>query len=194
MRRITGISTPYSFTLNSKFSTVLSNDTIYVVKGIAFGEYSHSEGNQSLAIGNYSHAEGDKTKTLGQSAHASGEYSEANKQASFAAGYRAIANNQIGEIALGKNNISSPDTMLSVGIGTDSQKKNALEINTSGDVFIKGIGDYDGISKSGAISLQQKILDIDTAASTAIEQINAASDLKSIKQAMINFIQSFRNQ
>ena len=207
VKRITSIPTPYSFVVNSKFSTNLSNDTIYVVNGIAFGEHSHAEGYQVLAIGNYSHAEGYKTISFGQSAHASGEFSEANKQASFATGYRAIANNQIGEIALGKNNISSADTMLSVGIGTDAQKKNAFEIKTTGDVFIKGIGNYDGINQTGAISLQQKILNleasssggidanaIDVAASNAVERINAATDLATMKQAMIDFIQSFRKQ
>ena len=202
IRKVTATPGARTITLNSVFSDLTTNDVIKVVTGVAYGEYSHAEGYGTLSIGNYSHTEGSSTKALGQSAHASGEYSEANKQASFASGYRAIANNQIGEIALGKNNISSANTMLSVGIGTDAQKQNAFEIKTTGDVFIKGIGNYDGINQSGAISLQAKIqalesaggLDaatIKSAASTAKGKIEAANDLSIIKAAMIEFLDTF---
>lgn len=204
IRKVTATPGARTITLNSVFSELTTNDVIKVVTGVAYGEYSHSEGYGTLSIGNYSHTEGNSTKALGQSAHASGEYSEANKQASFAAGYRAIANNQIGEIALGKNNISSTNTMLSVGIGTDAQKQNAFEIKTTGDVFIKGIGNYDGINQSGAISLQAKIQALDSAtsggldaatikaaASTAKGKIEAANDLSIIKEAMIEFLDTF---
>jgi hypothetical protein len=205
IRKVTATPGARTITLNSVFSELTTNDVIKVVTGVAYGEYSHSEGYQTVAIGNYSHVDGYGTKTLGTAAHASGDYSEANKEASFAAGYRAIANNQIGEIALGKNNISSANTMLSVGIGTDAQKQNAFEIKTTGDVFIKGIGNYDGINQSGAISLQAKIqalesaggLDaatIKSAASTAKGKIEAANDLSTIKAVMIEFLNKFNQE
>ena len=41
-----------------------------------------------------------------------------------------------GEIALGKYNLSDIDTVLSLGIGEDGNRKNAIQINRNGEIFI----------------------------------------------------------
>ena len=71
----------------------------------------------------------------------------------------------------------------------------------NGDVYIKGIGNYDGKTLTGATTLQAKIqalesttssgLDIDAidlVASNAVERIQAAPDLEGIKTNLIQFI------
>lgn len=41
-----------------------------------------------------------------------------------------------GEIALGKYNLSDINTVLSLGIGEDGNRKNAIQINRNGEIFI----------------------------------------------------------
>lgn len=44
--------------------------------------------------------------------------------------------NNDSEIAMGRYNISSPDTLMSVGNGSEGSRKNALEVTTDGGVYI----------------------------------------------------------
>lgn len=49
------------------------------------------------------------------------------------------------EVALGKYNKSNSSTYFSVGIGTsDTDRKNAFEVKQNGDIYIEGVGGYDG--------------------------------------------------
>lgn len=115
-------------------------DIIYIVRGISSGTGSHSEGKDTKASGDYSHAEGNLTYTEGQYSHAEGIHTEATNT---------------GEHAAGKYNKSNQGTIHSVGVGTSvDDRKNAWEIDESGNVYIKDIGGYDGTNPSTSTSLQ----------------------------------------
>lgn len=68
---------------------------------------------------------------------------------SFSVGESTITNNEA-EHAVGKYNVSNTGstdsnvTMHSVGIGTSSGRKNALEVMRGGEVYVYGVGNYDG--------------------------------------------------
>ena len=69
------------------------------------------------AEGDYSHAEGEGTETNNTGEHASGRYNKSTLNL----------------------------TQFSVGIGGDSiHPENAFEIDVNGNVYIKGIGTYNG--------------------------------------------------
>lgn len=120
--------------------TFTVSTAIYVLRGFAAGECAHSEGKDTKASGDYSHAEGNMTYTEGQYSHAEGIHTQA-------------ANT--GEHAAGKYNKSNQGTIHSVGVGTSvDDRKNAWEIDESGNVYIKDIGGYDGTNPSASTSLQ----------------------------------------
>ena len=85
-----------------------------------------------------------------------GETSLENK---VAAGKGALVTND-SEIAVGRFNKSTKNsenygdddnTAFSIGIGTsDSVRKNAVEVMQNGDVYVKGIGKYDGTNPSNS--------------------------------------------
>lgn len=86
----------------------------------------------SGAIGNNSHVEGEGTIALNSNEHAQGQYNVSNT----------------GKIS----------TIHSIGIGQDdAHRQNAVEVLNDGDVFIYGIGDYDGSDPGNATSLQSLI-------------------------------------
>lgn len=90
---------------------------------------SHAEGDTSEAIGNASHAEGYYTKASNDAEHASGKYNKSNT-----------------------------GTIFSVGIGTsDTNRKNALEVDSSGNVYVTGVGGYTGVLSSTSKSIQSVI-------------------------------------
>ena len=90
---------------------------------IASGDYSHAEGSETSAAGDYSHAEGKGTITNNEAEHASGKYNQSNKDT----------------------------TIFSVGIGTsDTDRKNAIEVTQDGDIYVNGIGGYNGTNPSNS--------------------------------------------
>lgn len=123
----------------------------------ASGEASHVEGVSSQATGAQSHAEGNLTKSIGQVAHAEGNASEAKGNYSHAEGNTTQTTNE-SEHAEGKFNKSTQNkTISSVGIGENNEsRKNAFEITTDGNVYINGVGNYDGtnVSTENTRSLQ----------------------------------------
>ena len=123
---------------------------------IASGDYSHAEGNSTSAIGQYAHAEGFKSVASGIAAHAEGYATSATSIQSHAEGNRTIANNNY-EHACGRYNksvmstASSRQTRFSVGIGTsDTARRNAIEAKSNGDVYIYGVGGFDGQNDADA--------------------------------------------
>lgn len=121
-------------------NAVNSGDTLYIYS-VASGSYSHSEGNNTSASGDNSHAEGDHTNALNNAEHAEGKYNKSTVPA----------------------NSGDPYTMSSIGIGTsETNRLNATEVMSNGDVYIKGIGTYDGtnIGANGVKSVQQVIADL----------------------------------
>lgn len=112
--------------------------------------YSHAEGYATSAATSYSHAEGFRCAASNTAAHAEGGYTNANGMYSHAEGQYTITNNSC-EHACGKYNksdqsgITSKQTRFSVGIGTsDTNRKNAIEAKGNGDVYIYGVGGFDG--------------------------------------------------
>ena len=108
---------------------------------VASGLHSHSEGTACVAYGENSHAEGYQCHTLDAAF------------ASHAEGIETEAYN-IGEHAQGKYNVSHQanisetqhegNTIVSVGIGEGSDRKNAFEIMQNGDIYVYGLGNYNG--------------------------------------------------
>ena len=94
-----------------------------------------AEGYLSVAIGNSTEAKGNRSFTQGEG---------------------TVANN-IAEVAFGKYNVSNSNTLFSIGIGNSNVRKNAIEVTKTGDVYIIGIGDYNGINLSKSKSVQTVI-------------------------------------
>lgn len=91
----------------------------------AGGEYSHAEGLSTLAQGDHSHTEGEGTQTFNQDEHAEGRYNVSHSNGDPAA--------------------THANTIHSIGIGEDeSSRRNAIEVMQNGDIYVYGIGYYDG--------------------------------------------------
>ena len=162
-----------TFTLNKTLSDAsrLSAVNINIVRGVAYGDYSHAEGNYSTASGDYSHAEGHtttasssyshaegyKTTASGIASHAEGyettasgvysqaegNYSTASGGYSHAEGYYTQATNDY-EHAQGKYNISRERTLFSIGTGgNENNRKNIIEVNGN-SLYIEQVGNFDG--------------------------------------------------
>lgn len=132
----------------------------------AEGNYSHAEGNSSYAKGAVSHAEGERCASEGRASHVGGVDSVAKGANSFAHG-EGLGTNIGSESAFGKFNKStwSADeavaSLFSVGCGTsDIDRKNAIEVKKNGDVYIIGIGGFDGTNSDSALSLQEVIANL----------------------------------
>ncbi len=101
--------------------------------------YSHAEGSGTISGGRSSHAEGDSTLTNNVAEHAEGSYNYSHST-------------KDGDIG---------NTLHSIGIGTSmSNRKNAIEVMQNGDVYIIGIGGYDGTNIDSAKTLQQVIAEL----------------------------------
>lgn len=142
-------------------SAKTKNSGAYVIAS-GIGSFANGRGGSDASMevsGSYSHAEGYGTKASVSYSHAEGAYSAAKKNGSHAEGYNTIADGEYShteggytkttnqyEHASGKYNKSTKDvTLASIGCGTDdNNRKNAFEVDTSGNVYIKGINGYDG--------------------------------------------------
>lgn len=76
-----------------------------------------------------------------------------------------------GEIAFGEYNDSTENTILSVGVGTVEYRKNALEIQKDGNIYILLDNDNDGINDD-KVNLQSMILSGGEADSLSSDEIN----------------------
>lgn len=99
---------------------------------------SHAEGSNTTAGGNYSHAEGYDTQTYNDYEHASGQSNM--------------------PIATYVNN-SYIKTTFTHGIGDSSDRKNAIAIFDNGDIYVYGVGDYNGKYPENSKSLQSVLGD-----------------------------------
>ena len=128
----------------------------------ATGDVSHAEGLGTFALGDHTHAEGQNTHAVGLNAHAEGLRGWANGQHSHVEGVDTVTSNTA-EHAEGKFNKSNKaadsfgsggNTLHSIGIGTSADdRKNALEVMQSGEIYVFGIGGYDGTNASDYASL-----------------------------------------
>lgn len=98
---------------------------------------AHAEGYNTIASGDHSHAEGHTSTASGKCTHCGGNYSTASGDYSFAHGYNVNAEHA-NEVAFGKYNLTSDDTLFSVGCGSSDKRKNAMEIKNSGSAIFGG--------------------------------------------------------
>ena len=152
----------YRLTLASGINTNIDSNTQITIAGAAHGIASHTEGEGTVAYGDNGHAEGYKTKAYANNSHAEGAYSYAGATASHAEGANTQTSNA-GEHAEGRYNLSTPNkTLSSVGFGDSWGRKNAYEVDFDGNIYIYGIGGYDGknISAPGVKSVQTVIAEL----------------------------------
>lgn len=122
---------------------------------------AHAEGYQSIASGMNSHAEGFSTQASGHSSHAEGRQTLAKLDYCHAEGRGTEASHSFGEHAEGTFNYSHANTIHSIGIGANANdRKNAVEVMTTGFAYFLGVGGYNGTNPSRASSLAEVIADI----------------------------------
>lgn len=127
------------------YSTTAANTAAhaegYLTK--AQGLYSHSEGQATTASGQESHSEGYGTEATGIAAHSEGYYTTASSNYAHAEGYHTYTMNE-GELAVGRYNNPAggggdDSTLFTVGCGTSSEIKNALEVTKNGDTTLNSL-------------------------------------------------------
>ena len=137
-RRVMNL-TSTTFTLNSTLNpsdTLPTGTELNLLSNVAFGSYSHIEGTAMSAIGDSSHAEGNNTVTRNKYEHAQGSFNKSN-----------AVNSSFG---------NAGNTIHSIGIGTShGDRKNAVEVMQNGDVYVHGIGNYNG---TGTVRTLQSVL------------------------------------
>lgn len=120
----------------------------------ASGDAAHAEGSYTISIGSSSHAEGSSTKANGNNSHVEGAFTVTNGSNTHAEG-RFTTTSCNAEHAQGSYNVShkatdnfdnnAGNTVHSTGIGTaDDARKNAFEIMQNGDIYVYGLGNYNG--------------------------------------------------
>lgn len=117
------------------------------LKTFASGNYSHAEGGVTIANGTNSHAEGGSTVANGSNTHAEGRYTQTLQNAEHAQGSYNKSHTDNTADSFGTN---GKRTIHSIGIGTaDDARKNAVEVMQNGDMYLLGVGGYDGSTLSG---------------------------------------------
>lgn len=125
--------------------------------GTAEGDYAISEGVQTEASGEAAHAEGEFTQATNRAEHTEGCYNKSNK-----------ASDTFGDAG---------NTISSIGIGTNtSNRKNAVEVMQNGDMYVIGVGDYDGTNFTTASTLQESLASSTAYAATKVDQIIATGN------------------
>lgn len=88
-------------------------------------------------------AEGENTEAMGKDSHAEGEGTQTTNLA---------------EHAEGRYNKSNTNTRSTIGIGTsDSDRRNAMEVMSTGNIYVYGVGNYDGTNPNNSSTLQEAI-------------------------------------
>lgn len=125
---------------------------------ITEGDYAHAEGWMTRAKGAYSHTEGQYTFTHADAAHSEGNNTHAQAPFSHTEGIGTKSNPNIqGQHVEGYFNAES-DGVKVIGCGTsDDDRKNAVDVKQDGRVFVKGLGNYDGVDSDNASDLKSVI-------------------------------------
>lgn len=111
-------------------------DKIVLVNG-SFGDNSYTDGRDCLAF-EKGHAVGSNTRAIGVGSYTVGEGTEAKNACEFACGKFNKSSKAYGA-----------HTRFSVGVGTYQERKNAFEVTEEGEVYVKGLGGYDGTNVIG---------------------------------------------
>ena len=112
--KVTGFTNNGRVQLNDT-SKLSENDTVYLVKGIAYGKTAHSEGTETVASGDYSQASGYNTFASGEASQASGNNTVASGKGSSAEGNSAIASGNYAHAEGSYVDDESPDTPAVLG-------------------------------------------------------------------------------
>ena len=123
----------------------LSNNTTEISNnGLeARGEHSHAEGWATKAFGPKSHAEGERSIATGEESHAEGKETIASGKYSHTSGLGTKATNDC-ESAFGKYNLSTTNTIFTVGYGTNnSNRRNLLAVINTGKLYVNNGIDID---------------------------------------------------
>lgn len=137
----------YKLTLSAGLDQNLSTGKNIQIIGYAKGIGAHAEGCGTIAKGDGTHAEGMYTVTNNEAEHACGKYNKSTPEVRI----------------LGSANVTSYGTQFSIGIGSSyTQRANAFEVLGNGDIYVKGVGEYDGtnIGANGVKSVQQVITEL----------------------------------
>ena len=97
----------------------------------AIGCYNHINGINSFAQGYYNIIDGDYAQALGYRTQVDGNYSHVAGQ--------NLLNFWNGQTIFGKYNDNKANSILEIGNGTPSNRRNALELDASGNLTIAGI-------------------------------------------------------
>lgn len=139
--------------LSAKIGEGQNSNIFNDLDNVASGDNSHAEGSNTTASGQCAHTEGSSTTASGAFAHAEGYNTVAAGDYSHAEGYGTVTNNT-SEHAEGSWNISTDNTVFSIGNGTDAENRsNLYEVHSDGSVFVKNVGDYNGTNTENATDL-----------------------------------------
>ena len=123
---------------------------------VSAGDYTRSNGTSSIALGTSTTTTGLSSAAIGANSTAAGSYSVA-----LGHGLGAVNTD---ETALGKFNnyidtgTTAEKTFFTVGNGTSNNtKSNVLEIKQNDDIYVSGVGGFDGTNASSADTLQDVI-------------------------------------
>lgn len=153
---VTSIGSATTFTGEQPRTTAISNAAAAVVLGCTHGADAHSEGTRCTASNTGAHAEGDTTIAGASGSHAEGKYTHAINTAEHAEGQYNVSNKATTTFG------NKGNTIHSVGIGDSSARKNAFEIMQNGDIYVLGIGSYNGTNAgaNGVKTLQEVLRDL----------------------------------
>ena len=152
----------YRLTLSAPLDRDIEQQKLINHYGASRGIGAHTEGRGTIVFAHGAHAEGNRTCAYGENSHAEGSGSIAQGNNSHAEGVNTVTTNN-GEHAEGRYNSSTPNkTLNSVGFGSSWGRKNAWEVDWDGNIYIYGIGGYDGtnITSSNVKSVQEVITDL----------------------------------
>ena len=139
--KVVSVDTSTQFTVDNTLNpdvSVKGNYVFYKLLGCAYENHSHAEGIDTITLGDYSHAEGGYTFTSNAYEHAQGSYN--------------ISHNYDTSFGNGGN------TLNSIGVGvSDASRSNAIEVMQNGDVYVMGVGSYDGSNYVDASTLQEVV-------------------------------------
>ena len=138
-------------------------DTIYInfLTGSALGDASHSGGYQTNAVGQKSNTAGIRTVATNDGESAFGRYNVSEDGTIFSIGCGEWDDQTLYLNSHGYSRFATL-TGIKAGLNKYTTSKNALMVNEDGDVFIKGIGGYDGMDSTaqGVKSVQQVITEL----------------------------------
>lgn len=113
---------------------------------LAPGKQAVGVGLQTRANVDCSLVYGAACKADGNRGHAGGFWSQAPGENAVALGDHVEANSK-DEAAFGRYNRHNPDLynlLFSVGMGTSADRRNAVQIDDDGKMYVRGVGCYDG--------------------------------------------------